>query len=271
MQPLIRWAGSKSQLISRLRSYWPGGRTRYIEPFAGSARLFFELKPRNAILGDLNWELILAYRVLKADPESVFARVRRYRASASAYYSARRLDPRLLSEVEIAARFFYLNRYCFNGLYRTNSRGGFNVPYSYPKRSRPFQRQSLVAASSLLRNAQLRNSDFEATALLARPGDFVYFDPPYAVSTRRLFSEYVPGSFSTRDLVRLRRVLRALDARGSQFLVTYADSLEGRGLLKGWPARRIRVRRNISGFAHSRGFSFELVATNIRVRDKSNG
>jgi DNA adenine methylase len=262
MLPFLRWAGSKRLLLPKLRRFVPGTFARYIEPFAGSACLFFDLEPEHAVLGDLNRDLVSALRAVQRDPYLVLECLRRYPVGKRGYYRVRTLDPACLGEAEIAARFIYLNHYCFNGIYRTSRAGRFNVPYGPPKSGAPIDGATLVRASRLLRRAIVINGDFEATLAHADAGDFVYLDPPFAVSRRRLFAEYGPGSFSARDLRRFSDALKSLDRRGVTFVVSYADSSEGRRWLADWRATRVRIRRNVAGFAGNRRSSYELVVTN---------
>ena len=263
MRAFLRWAGSKKQLITKLREYWPGGSTRYIEPFAGSACLFLDLQPNDAVLGDLNWELMCTMRVVRDDVYELLSCLRKLPRGKRAYYRIRRIDAQTLSEVEIAARFIYLNHYCFNGLYRTNRHGQFNVPYGPPKRGTCINEVAITKASSAMQRALLLNKDFEETIDLAQPGDFVYLDPPYVVGTRKIFAEYCPGTFAREDLRRLQSTLFRLDERNVTFVITYADSREARQLLSPWKPRRVRTRRNIAGFSGNRRTTYELLATNI--------
>lgn len=265
MNSPIRWAGSKRQTLPKLRRFWGAGHARYVEPFAGSASLFFDLQPDAAILGDLNWELISALQALRQDPDLVLQCLCRMPVGRRSYHRIRAQDPIALSPAQVAARFLYLNRLCFNGLYRTNLRGRFNVPYGPPRNGARFDRQLIAAAAQALRNADLLNLDFEETLELAREGDFVFLDPPYAVDNRRVFTEYLPGSFNRRDLARLRSCLHALSKKGAGFVITYADSAESRKLLSPWGPQRIWVRRNIAGFAADRRGYYELLATNIKI------
>ena len=263
MKSPIRWAGSKKQSVHLLKQYWNGG--RYIEPFAGSACLFFELEPEQAILGDLNWELVEALSALQTDVDRVLSRLRKFQVGEGAYYDIRRRDPKKLERFELAARFLYLNRYCFNGLYRTNLRGEFNVPYGPPRSGLGVDQQVVRGAARLLKRATVLHGDFETTVSHAREGDFVYLDPPYVVNKRRIFREYLPASFAASDLSRLQSLLFQLDRRRISFVITYADSEEARKLLSPWRPRRVRNRRNIAGFASSRRFSYELLATNCKA------
>ncbi len=181
------------------------------------------------------------------------------------YYKIRQLDPADLPSAELAARFLYLNHFCFNGLYRTNLSGRFNVPYGPPKNGAPPNETSIEDAARALQAAELLHADFEETLDQAQAGDFVFLDPPYAVNRRRVFREYLPGSFNNPDLGRLKRALEALDSRGAAFLITYADSAESRKLLAQWKRSRLYVRRNIAGFAADRRSYYELLATNIDI------
>jgi len=266
MKSPIRWAGSKRQTLPRLRELWGAGYARYVEPFAGSASLFFDIEPRFAILGDLNWELIGTFRALRRDAELVLQCLRRLPRGEKHYYSIRKQDPKRLAAPELAARFLYLNHFCFNGLYRTNLNGKFNVPYGPPKNgSSRLDEQSILKAAKALQSCELLHADFEETLESVRGGDFVFLDPPYAMDGRRVFREYLPRSFSGIDLPRLRSALQKIDARGASFIITYADSLESRKLLRKWNRSRLWVRRNIAGFAADRRSYYEMLATNIDI------
>jgi DNA adenine methylase len=265
MKAFVRWAGSKKALLPELRAYWPGDQTRYIEPFCGSACLFFDLEPAAATLGDINPEIITTYRSIRHDPTRILECLRRYRKSRATYNALRSINPAELSDVEVAARFLFLNRLCFNGIYRTNRAGMFNVPYAKPKHAVKFDEEALLQASELLKRVELRNNDFEDVLSTAAAGDFVYLDPPYAVANRRVFAEYHPDSFSNSDLDRLASSLRSLHDRQVNFVVSYADSEEGRTLAAPWNVRRVRTRRNVAGFAGDRRYAFELLATNMEL------
>jgi DNA adenine methylase len=265
MKSPIRWAGSKRQTLPRLRELWSGGYHRYVEPFAGSASLFFDIEPRSAVLGDLNWELITALRAIRRDVELVLQAIRRLPTGKRSYYKIRRQDPASLSEPEIAARFLYLNHFCFNGLYRTNLNGKFNVPYGPPKNGSALDERGIVEASKALQATELLHADFDETLAQVQAGDFVFLDPPYAMGGRRVFREYLPGSFKGTDLPRLKRALETIDSRGASFVITYADSVESRKLLREWNRSRLWVRRNIAGFAADRRGYYEMLATNIQI------
>jgi DNA adenine methylase len=266
MQSFLRWAGSKRQLVNRIAEYWSASRSRYVEPFCGSACVFFQLEPADAVLGDVNSSLVQTYRMLQLDVESVIDCLRRLPLGEDSYYQIRGQNPESLSEAELAARFIYLNQYCFNGLYRTDSNGRFNVPFGRPKRISEFNVSLLRDAASALRSTTLVAGDFEDTLIWARPGDFVYMDPPYVVEGRRVFSSYGPRSFKKEDLHRLSNCLGELDHKSIGFVVSYAASPEARELFQNWKTCRVRTRRNIAGFAGARKYAFEIIATNIEMK-----
>lgn len=265
MNSILRWAGSKRQLLSKLQEFWPAGKTRYLEPFCGSACLFFALRPETAILGDVNRDLIETYTTLRTNCDSVVTHLKRFRRGRRSYYAVRAQDAHKLSSVQRAARFLYLNRYCFNGIYRTNSKGEFNVPYGPQKRETALNTDVIEQAASALTSATLISGDFCETLEHAVEGDFVYLDPPYATSKRRVFREYHPQSFGLSDLARLTWWLRQLDRRGTRFVVSYADCADARNAFAPWHSRRVKTRRHIAGFADNRRCAYELLVTNMKV------
>lgn len=188
-RPVLRWAGSKRKLLPRLLQYTPDSFRQYIEPFAGSACLFAALQPKRAILGDLNNDLIHAYSMIAADPDAIAAIVLKYPRSSAAYYAARGLNPADLSDRERAGRFVYLNRHCFNGVYRTNRAGTFNVPMGSKLSPLPTV-DHFRHWARLLKNVKLVAGDFDLCVKKAGPGDFVYLDPPYALNDERFRGEY---------------------------------------------------------------------------------
>lgn len=264
MQTIIRWAGSKRQLLHRLEKFWQKDSRRYIEPFCGSACLFFHLEPASAVLGDLNWQLITTYRALKHDASLVCECLQRLPIGKSAFYRIRANGSDNESDPQIAARFLYLNRYCFNGIYRTNLSGKFNVPYGPQQRGGHIDVDAIKAKARLLTRATLVAGDFQRVLERVEKGDFVYLDPPFAVRSRRVFTEYSPSPFNIRDLGRLAIYLQELHRRGAAFVVSYADCKEARELFAGWSLKRVRTRRHIAGFAAARRHAFELIATNVK-------
>lgn len=263
VRPLLRWAGSKRQIVPTLAQYWHDHYLRYVEPFAGSACLFFHIMPAAAVLGDVNRELIATYRCVRDLYPEVSAVLRRLRRSKRRYYELRAVDPERLQRVERAARFIYLNRYCFNGLYRTNQEGRFNVPYGGKGTGSLPSELDLQRISQLLNSAALIDADFEHVLSGVKEGDFVYMDPPFSVSDRRVFREYDPSAFSTADVLRLRLWLERLSDMRIPFVVSYVESDEAERLSRGFNTSVVCVRRSISGFAASRARCRELLISNV--------
>lgn len=252
VQPFLRWAGSKKQLLPVLSQYWTGEYARYVEPFAGSASLFFRVRPESAILGDINRELIATYRQVKTRVSAVISTLGGLTKGRDEYLQLRRMEPTSFTGAARAARFIYLNRFCFNGLYRTNRSGNFNVPYGGDRAGNLPTADGLRRCSKLLKNAELVTGDFEEVLKRVRPGDFVYLDPPFQVKARRVFNEYDASVFRVEDLHRLRRWMEILADRGVPFLVSYADCEEAGLLCRNFHTRVVSVKRNIAGFARSR-------------------
>lgn len=245
-KPLIRWAGSKRKLLPILRAKMPAEFGTYIEPFCGSASLFFELSNQRAILSDINSELINAYKVIKRS-KTIYEDLVSLPVSDEEYYRWREIQPEELCQEKQAIRFLYLNRYCFNGIYRTNSSGRFNVPVG--KRTGGFPEKSVFEeARKKLHKARLINSDYKKVLRMAKSGDFVYFDPPYS-KTSRFTGEYGVGSFNALSLPDFMEELDALDQRDVKFLFSYracgetAESLSAKYIVD-----RVNVKRHISGF-----------------------
>jgi DNA adenine methylase len=258
----LRWAGSKLQIVPQLREFWSPTYDRYVEPFAGSAALFFSLAPSNALLADTNAELISTYKEIQTRSSRVLECLLRFPRTRKGYYAVRAMHPSMLPPSERAARFLFLNAHCFNGLYRTNEKGLFNVPYGSKHRQVPYSSEHLQRAATLLRRATLFCGDFEETLDRTREGDFVYLDPPYALEDRRSFVEYGDSPFCPFDLPRLFDRLHEVDKRGIAFVVSYADSPEVRKLGRPWSVQIVQTRRNIAGFGGSRKFAQELLIYN---------
>jgi len=261
-KPVLRWAGSKRQIIPVLAEYWKSNYSRYVEPFAGSASLFFYLHPKRAVLGDLNHHLISTYRAIRDKPLLVAQHLQGFPAGRCAYGEIRDSFNEEKDGIRRAAQFIYLNRFCFNGLYRTNLGGAFNVPYGAPKSGSLPSTRELRSCSNLLLRCKLVRADFEKVLEQSVPGDFVYMDPPFAVRSRRVFRQYHPDTFADADVARLRKCLEILDEKNVRFVVSYAQSKEAEILAEGFSVRKVFVRRNIAGFASSRARALELLISN---------
>ncbi|MBK8466326.1 MAG: Dam family site-specific DNA-(adenine-N6)-methyltransferase [Chloracidobacterium sp.] len=263
--PILRWAGSKRKILADLVMHAPVDYLRYIEPFAGSACLFCALNPPKAVLGDINPELLHCYQVIKEHPRLLARKARSIPNDEPTYYHQRQLNPNDLEPIDRAARFIYLNRYCFNGIYRTNRHGYFNVPRGVKTGS--IQEESIFYRLSVaLRNAELRCGDFSVCLSDITAGDFVYLDPPYAVPGKRDSGEYGVGSFQVADITRLVEALHEIENKGAHFLLSYVECPTLVDLLpKAWNQTRLRVRRHIAGFSQHRTSVIEVLVSNFFV------
>jgi DNA adenine methylase len=263
-KPFLRWAGSKRKQVRRLAAFWTGEHCRYVEPFAGSACLFFEIAPKASVLGDTNRELMEVYRIVRDEPDRLYRRLCRIRRDLPTYRRWREMRPSSLNRETRALRFLYLNRNCFNGIYRTNTDGHFNVPMG-DRPGQYFSKQDLLNCAAMLKNTKLVVGDFSETLKVVQAGDFVYLDPPYAVTTRRIFTQYGKKIFNTHDIPRFADGLASIEAAGADFLVSYADCAEARTLATKWNAKRLPVRRHVAGFAGDRKNAYEWLITNLQI------
>ncbi len=262
----LRWAGSKKKLLNRLLPYWQAsGCQRYVEPFAGSAMLYFAAQPRQALLADTNEDLIAMYRAMQRNWQGVFRVASQYPCTEQYYYQLRDTKiPRAHSNRR-AARFIYLNRFCFNGLYRTNCQGEFNVPYARGTTRRLQSRDEFEQFSHDIQNAQFVCQDFRDTLQQVRRGDFVYIDPPYAVENKRIFKQYGPTTFGRQDLQELSDILPNIDRCGARFVVSYAYNKDSLEILEGWCRKSLMVQRTVAGITNDRKVARELIITNVEL------
>ncbi len=263
-RPFLRWAGSKKKLLPRLVEFWSPNYSRYLEPFMGSAVLFFSIAPQRAILSDINDELIEVFSAVKRYPRAIHSRLLELPRGKRAYYKIRKENSNGLGLIDRAVRFIYLNRFCFNGIYRVNQNGKFNVPYGGNSNAYVPTLEDFKSTSAALRRTNIIADDFESTLKKnVRKGDFVYIDPPYAQDNRKVFHQYRPNEFGLEDLNRLARSLDLINRRGAHFLLSYGWCPEALRIFRSWPHQKLMVHRNISGFVESRRLAAELLMTNI--------
>jgi len=259
-RPFLKWAGGKAQLVPDLLRHLPAAYGRYYEPFLGGGVLFFAAHPRRATLTDCNADLIEVYQTVQRDVEALIERLGRFRNSREHYYAVRAQDPAALPPLERAARFIYLNRTCYNGLYRVNRQGRFNVPFGRYTNPRICDADTLRAASRALRRATVRVSDFAASTRNAKAGDLVYCDPPFdPLSKTALFTSYTAGGFGADEQARLARTCAELAARGCCVLVSNSDTPLIRELYRGFRIVELQARRAINRNGHGRGPVTELL------------
>jgi DNA adenine methylase len=257
--PILRWAGSKRKLLPHILPCIPETTARYIEPFAGSCCVFLALRPRRAILSDLNPTLIDAYKTISRTPEEVSDAVSAMPNTESFYYQLRANPVEQLDDISRAARFVYLNRHCFNGVYRTNKNGIFNVPRGTKAGILP-TKEHFQEFAKTIRRASLWAVDFEKTLKQASADDFVYLDPPYSNPNTRFRGEYGYGSFCDQDVQRLVAALQGADSRGAIILLSYNPTIQS--LLPNWYSKGLSVRRSVAGFNHQRSIVTEMLFSN---------
>jgi DNA adenine methylase len=257
--PPLKWAGGKRWLVSRYRHLFPASFNKYIEPFVGSGAVFFALKPKRAELADKNEALVNFYKILKTNPLGLQALMRKHARSHSYqyYYKIRERKPE--SNDEWAAQFLYLNRTCWNGLYRENKRGEFNVPIG-TKTNVLLPTDDFEAVSNLLKHATIRTSDFGPVIARAKIGDFVFLDPPYtAAHNNNGFIKYNQHIFSWKDQERLAAVVHRAVDRGVQILVTNANHDAVKNLYKRYRQEVVDRSSVIAGLAAARSRYEEVI------------
>ncbi len=270
-RPFLKWAGGKSQLIAQYLDYFPSSYQNYYEPFVGGGAIFFHLQPKQSFLIDINIELVNVYRTVRDNLEDLISRLEYHQEShcADHYYAVRSQlseNDRWFFEgnnLERAARLIYLNKTCFNGLYRENSKGHFNVPIGSYKKPLIYDPDVLRADSIALQSAKIEYQSFDWVLQKASSSeDFVYFDPPYhPISSTSKFTAYNRYSFSEADQIRLRRVFGELSDRGVKVMLSNSDCSFVRDLYKDFNIHTIYATRNINCNAEKRGRITEVLVT----------
>lgn len=264
--PVFRWAGGKTKMVPHLMDLIPQKFGTYFEPFAGGAALFFELfrqkRFTKAVLGDQNPELMNAYRQIKLHVAVIIEELKKpvYDNNKQSYLEIRAWDVSKISDLERAARFIYLNRTGFNGLYRVNLSGGFNVPYGKLANPNICNAGNLRAVSSALKGVRLVEKHFAWVSKEAQAGDVVFFDPPYMpVGSTVGFTGYTPGGFGLDQHIELSMVFSKLADRGVTVLLSNSMAPEVRKLFRGFDIKELRGQWNIGGSAASRKPAGELL------------
>lgn len=271
-KPFLKWVGGKQQLLTQFEEYFPRKFNRYIEAFVGGGAVFFHLwnsrrLPNQAFLFDNNEELVNTYLVVKNKVEELIESLacHQEKHNKKHYYKIRSLDRRdvKLSDVERAARTIYLNRTCYNGLYRVNSKGQFNVPMGSYKNPQILYIDVLMAANEALQETQIEVRDFRAIVELAEPGDFFYFDPPYdPVSKTASFTSYTAGDFGGDDQRDLAEVFTQLSEKGCLCMLSNSYTPFVLELYKNFEIKTVQAKRAVNSDANGRGAVAEVVVTN---------
>ncbi|MCL6612988.1 MAG: DNA adenine methylase [Peptococcaceae bacterium] len=266
LKPVVKWAGGKSKVLNQLSKYIPAEFNNYHEPFMGSGALFFYLYTKiasngcKAYLSDSVDELINLYNVIKYDVEGLINISKKHIYNKEYYYNMRAQNPTKLSKLERASRFLYLNKTCFNGLYRVNSKGQFNVSFGNYDNPVIVDEETLRSASEAFQLAKIFAGDFELVLNNAQEKDFVYLDPPYVpLSITSNFTGYTSGCFRVKDHLRLKNVFEELKARGCYVMLSNSNTDIVKELYFGNNIKTIRAMRAINSDVTKRGSIKELL------------
>ncbi len=268
----VKWAGGKGQLLEQFKPLFPKKFNRYIEPFVGSGAVFFyiiqKFKPNEIIISDINEELINTYEIIKKDVERLIVELKQHKeyhlTDGKKYYlTIRATDPKELPKLERAARFIYLNKTCFNGLYRVNSKGQFNVPMGKYKNPDIVQEKKLRLVSELLKKVIIKIMSFEKVLEFAKQGDFIYFDPPYyPIKKGKSFTTYTKEAFLDKEQELLAKVFKELDKKGCYLMESNSDTKFIKELYKEYNIHVVHAKRMINSNGNKRGKINEIVITN---------
>jgi DNA adenine methylase len=247
-KPLLKWAGGKSQLLNDILPLVPNKFGKYIEPFFGGGALYFSLKPKNSVIGDLNDEIINLYRITKSYPKDLIQLLRAFKHSAEDFYKIRNQNRSELSPLQMAARTIYLNKTCFNGLYRVNKQGHFNVPFGKYINPKICEEETIYACSLALQNTTIICDDYKSTLLMyAKENDFIFLDPPYLpISEYSDFKRYTKEQFYEEDHINLGKEVRRLHEMGCHVILTNSNHPLVHDLYGDFNIKIVKTRRNIN-------------------------
>ncbi len=268
--PVLKWVGGKRQLLDTLIPLLPKRISTYCEPFVGGGAMLFNMQPSLAYINDINSDLILVYNIIKNDVESLISALTEYKNEAEFFYSVRDWDRdkkkyESLTDIERAARMIYLNKTCYNGLYRVNNAGEFNSPFGNYKNPNIVNAPVLRAVNSYFNNATIHFTSTDYAEVLATipKGTFVYLDPPYdPVSTTSSFTGYSKGGFTQADQIRLRECCDELNERGIKFMLSNSSTEFIRKQYSKYKITTVHAKRAINSVANRRGDVDEVVVRN---------
>ena len=266
-KPFLKWAGGKRRLCSELLSLAPKEFNRYFEPMIGGGAFYFHLKPKLASLSDRNSELINAYKIVRDRPGELIDSLATHENSEEYYYKLRGLDRtedfKALSDVERASRLIFLNKTCFNGLYRVNKKGQFNVPFGSYKNPNIVDRENIFNVSSALSGVEIREIDYQEIESSLKEGDFVYFDPPYEPLNRTSsFTGYTSEDFSRENQLDLSNFLMRLKDKGVYGMISNSFTDYTLGIYKNFSIYEVYAARAINSDGKSRSKVKEIIVTN---------
>jgi len=273
LKPFVKWAGGKTQILSKIKEYMPSSYNDYYEPFVGGGALLFSLAPKTAYINDFNSELVCVYECLKNNKlyNEFLTELNNHEANHSEeyYYQVREMDRddsfNKLSKTIRAARMVYLNKACFNGLYRVNSKGYFNVPSAKKDKVLAYDRENMEELRKYFINSKITtsNKDFEEAVKNAKKGDFVYFDPPYDTwEDKDSFTSYSKDAFGKEEQKRLAKVFKELSDKGVYVMLSNHNTKFINELYKGFNIHVIEAKRMINSKGDGRGNVEEVIITN---------
>jgi DNA adenine methylase len=267
----VKWAGGKTQLLDQFIPMFPEKFEKYFEPFVGSGAVAFYVlqnyNPKEVVLSDINEELINAFNIIKTDVENLISKLKEHKENHTSnakeyYYEIRARNPEEMSNLDRAARFIYLNKTCFNGLYRVNSKNKFNVPIGSYKNPDVTQEDKLRKVSIILKDVKIKVMSFEKVLELANKNDFVYFDPPYYPLKRSSFTTYTKNNFLEDEQKLLADVFAKLDKRGCFVMLSNSDTDFIKEIYSNYDVSFVKARRLINSNANGRGKINEVVVRN---------
>ena len=275
-KPFVKWAGGKRQIIDKLLKLVPVEYNTYYEPFIGGGALLFELSPKEAVINDSNKELMNVYKTISSDKgyEETLKLLNTYekKHDEEYYYKIRNLDKdkekfAKLNDYERAARTIYLNKACFNGLYRVNSKGEFNVPFNKKLKINTYDGQNMTLAYVYFQTNKITmlSTDFEEAVKDAKKGDFIYFDPPYDSENDDTFNSYTEEGFGKEEQRRLARVYKELSDRGCYVMLSNHNTTLINELYNEFNIHVISAKRNINSKGEKRGKVEEVIITNYEI------
>ena len=269
--PVVKWVGGKRQIINEIMKYVPESYTTYYEPFLGGGALLFKLQPQKAVVNDINHELINLYEVIKDNVEELIKDLKTHKNEKEYFYKIRELDRKKdeyskLTSVQRASRIIYLNKTCYNGLFRVNKAGEFNTPFGNYKKPNIVNETTLKAVSDYFNQAKIRFCSLDFTVVLkgVRKGAFVYFDPPYdPVSDTASFTGYDRSGFDRSEQIRLKETCDKLDQKGVEFLLSNSATDFIKDLYKEYRIEIVQAKRPINSNANKRGEIDEVLVMNF--------
>lgn len=270
VQPFVKWAGGKRQILDEINKFIPNNFSTYYEPFVGGGAVLFDLQPPKAVINDINHHIINVYRVIKNNVNELIDDLKKHKNEEDYYYKIRKLDRsdkfKKMSNIEKASRILFLNKTCYNGLFRVNSNGEFNVPFGRYKNPAIVNGPVLRAVSNYLNNNDVKilNKDFEEAVKGMRKQAFVYFDPPYhPISDSSSFTGYTLDGFDKKDQIKLKELCDKLDERGCRFLLSNSGADFIINLYNGkYKIEEIGAKRSINSNAQKRGEVKEILVRN---------